>query len=112
MLLYCKNTNVVADSRTNSFHVRTNHVHVVITANAKPEKVLNDLKVWCSRRLRESLSEPGDRERWTRHGSTRYIWKEYSLAEAIRYVLDEQGERMAYFRAESISTDPPQSRKR
>jgi hypothetical protein len=72
----------------------------------KPEKVLNDLKAWSSRRLKERLGEPSDRDRWTRHGSTRYIWKEDVLAEKIRYVLDEQGERMAWFssiRAESVS---------
>ena len=89
-------------------HVRSNHVHVVITATPKPEKVLNDLKAWCSRRMKEVFSEPADRERWTRHGSTRYVWTEKVLAEKIRYVLDEQGERMAWYcdssiRAESVS---------
>jgi len=51
-------------------HVRSNHVHVVISANVKPEKVLIDLKAWSSRRLKERLGEPPDRDRWTRHGSS------------------------------------------
>ena len=80
-------------------HVRTNHVHVVISANVRPEKVLSDLKAWCSRRLRELLSESGSRERWTSHGSTRYIWKEDALDETIQYVVEQQGEPMAWFRA-------------
>jgi REP element-mobilizing transposase RayT len=83
-------------------HVRSNHVHVVISAKAKPEKVLNDLKAWSSRRLKERLGEPPDRQRWTHHGSTRYIFNEDVLAEKIKYVLEEQGERMAWFSADFL----------
>src|SRR4029077_7491489 len=36
-------------------HVRTTHVHVVVTADAKPEKVMSDLKAYASRRLKERL---------------------------------------------------------
>ena len=31
--------------------VRTNHVHVVVTANATPEKVMNDFKSWATRMM-------------------------------------------------------------
>lgn len=78
-------------------HVRTNHVHIVVTVGARPEKVMSDFKAWASRRLREAFAEPADRDRWTQHGSTRYLNTEASLIEAIVYVLDEQGERMAWF---------------
>src|SRR5579863_1762205 len=60
-------------------HVRSNHVHVVITAQCRPEKVMIDLKAWCSRRLREEFGEPADRDRWTQHGSTRYLNDENSF---------------------------------
>ena len=98
-------------------HVRTNHVHVVITADAKPEKVLSDLKAWSSRRLKERLRELHDLQRWTHHGSTRYIWNEDARNEKIIYVLDEQGERMAWYSAKTnshpeASAPTIQSRKR
>jgi hypothetical protein len=32
-------------------HARTNHVHVVIWAQHAPERVMNDLKAWATRRL-------------------------------------------------------------
>ncbi len=58
---------------------------------------MNDFKAWASRRLREAFNEPMDRERWTRHGSTRWLNTQVSLQQAIAYVVDEQGEPMAYF---------------
>src|SRR4051812_27086384 len=50
-------------------HVRSNHAHLVVTAAAKPEKVMSDVKAWCSRRLKERHGEEADRTRWTQHGS-------------------------------------------
>lgn len=38
-------------------NAQKDHVHTVTTANgAQPEKVLNDFKAWCTRRLREATS--------------------------------------------------------
>ena len=76
-------------------HVRSNHVHVVVTAAVKPEKVMADFKAYASRRLREHFKEASDRKRWTEHGSTRYLWKEDRVHEAIDYVLNRQGTPMA-----------------
>src|SRR6266496_3146556 len=54
-------------------HVRSNHVHTVVEAEAEPERVMNDFKIYASRRLtRMSLDEP-NRKRWARHGSTRWL---------------------------------------
>jgi REP element-mobilizing transposase RayT len=78
-------------------HVRTNHVHVIVEAEARPEKVMNDFKAYASRDLnRLDGSEPG-RRRWASHGSTRWLWKDEDVREAIRYVVEEQGEPMAVF---------------
>jgi hypothetical protein len=38
-----------------ALNVRTNHVHMVVTAPVIPEKVMSQLKAWCSRRLNENL---------------------------------------------------------
>ena len=78
-------------------HVRSNHVHVVITAECKPEKVMADLKAWCSRRLRETCGESSDRDRWTQHGSTRYLNDESSFQGAVSYAIDHQGEAMEVY---------------
>ncbi len=87
-------------------HVRSNHVHVVITAMVKPEKVMADLKAWASRRLREAFGESADRDRWTQHGSTRWLNDEESLAAAIDYVVCQQGEAMACFDGRSNRDEP------
>ncbi|MGL6076709.1 MAG: transposase [Fimbriiglobus sp.] len=75
-------------------HVRSNHVHVVVTADCKPEKVMIDLKAWASRRLREQFDESPDRDRWTEHGSTQWLNDEEDFQTVVKYVLDEQGEPM------------------
>lgn len=84
-------------------HVRSNHVHVVVTAAVRPEKVMADLKAWASRRLREEFGEPADRDRWTQHGSTRWLNDEKSLSRAVAYVVDQQGESLAYYDGRSRS---------
>ena len=78
-------------------HVRTNHVHAVIVGEDRPEKMLNALKAYSSRRLNEAGLDMPDRKRWARHGSTRWLWDEESVSAAIRYVVEGQGELMALF---------------
>lgn len=75
-------------------HVRSNHVHIILTADSPPERIMNDLKTAASRALNKAYPAEQDCTRWTRHGSTRYLWKEEALAEKIRYVLDGQGAAM------------------
>src|SRR5437868_4749636 len=53
-------------------HVRTNHVHLVVEGEARPERVMNDLKSYASRSLNRMGLDPSARKRWTRHGSTRW----------------------------------------
>jgi len=72
-------------------NVRTNHVHVVINADAAPERVMNDLKAYATRRLVEANAFPPDTKAWTRHGSTRYLWNENEVGRACDYVREGQG---------------------
>ena len=78
-------------------HVRTNHVHVIVEAEVPPEKVMNDFKAYASRALNRLEGEKPSRRRWARHGSTRWLWKDQDVREAIWYVVEEQGEPMAVF---------------
>ena len=79
-------------------HVRSNHVHFVVIADERPERVLNDVKAYASRALSRSGLENGSLKRWTHHGSTRYLWKPEQVAAAIEYVVWGQGEPMAVWR--------------
>jgi len=78
-------------------HVRTNHVHLVIHAIHQPEIVMNTIKSYSSRRLNEAKLDGNRMNRWTRHGSTRYLWREEEVESTIQYVVYEQGSPMAVF---------------
>lgn len=81
-------------------HVRSSHVHAVVEAEAEPERVMSDFKVYASRRLnRMRLDEP-DRKLWARHGSTRWLWKPQHVSAAIQYVVAEQGDAMSVFESQ------------
>lgn len=81
--------------QVHAIHVRTNHVHAVIAAQESPERILNDLKAYATRKLKQADSQ--DIKRWTRHGSSRYLFEQESISAAIAYVRNEQGEPMAVY---------------
>ncbi len=83
-------------------HVRPTHVHVVVEADVKPEKVMHKFKAHASQRLNSLGRDEPDRKRWARHGSTRWLWKDQDVREAIRYVVENQGEPMAVFVVDNI----------
>ena len=78
-------------------HVRTTHVHIVVEAEARPERIMNDIKAYASRCLNQTGLDEAGRKPWARHGSTRWLWKPEHVSAAIRYVVDEQGDPMAVF---------------
>ena len=78
-------------------HVRTNHVHAVVEADVQPERIMNALKSYASRALNSLGCDPVNRKRWARHGSTRWLWNDQNVRDAVRYVVEEQGEPMAVF---------------
>ncbi len=92
-------------------HVRTNHVHVVVTADGPPERVMNDIKTAASRRLNKLFPSERDRIRWTLHGSTRYLWTDEAVSQKVNYVLNEQGEPTErYPEAPGPRSDPSRAR--
>jgi len=78
-------------------HIRPKHVHVVVQAATEPGKILNDLKVYASRKLNQMAIDSPNRKRWARHGSTRYLWKQGDMESAVHYVVYEQGEPMEVY---------------
>jgi REP element-mobilizing transposase RayT len=83
-------------------HVRSTHVHVIVEADAKPEKIMNDFKSYASRSLNRLGCDTPNRKRWAHHGSTRWLFEDENVRQAIRYVVEEQGEPMAVFVTEEI----------
>jgi REP element-mobilizing transposase RayT len=70
-------------------HVRTEHVHVVVDAGVPPERIMHDLKSYARRALNCA------QRKWARHGSTRFLYTAEAVANAVRYVVEKQGEPMA-----------------
>ena len=73
-------------------HVRTNHVHAVVFARCEPGRILIALKANATRKLRESGSWQGTKGPWAKHGSTKYLWTEKDVLNAVTYVEYDQGE--------------------
>ncbi len=72
-------------------NVRTNHVHVVVTASGYAGGTVRDqLKANCTRVLRERWSEFVDRPVWTIGGDWRCINTEDELEQVIVYVSEAQ----------------------
>src|SRR5262245_45437273 len=76
--------------RLQAVNARTNHVHAVVAADCKPELVMNAFKAYATRHLREKGLMPTDVKPWSRHGSTRYLWKPHHVERAIDYVINGQ----------------------
>jgi REP element-mobilizing transposase RayT len=91
--------------RLRAAHVRSNHVHVVVTADGPPEKAMNDFKAYASRALNAAGLDERGRERWARHGSTRYLNDEAAVVAGVDYVVRGQGEPMAVY--EDVSGNEP-----
>ena len=73
-------------------HVRSTHLHAVVIADgAPPERVLNDIKAYATRGLREAGLIDQAKTVWSRHGSTKYVSNAYSLMRVVRYVVEGQG---------------------
>ncbi len=74
-----------------SLNVRTNHVHSVISAAQKPERIADAMKAFATKKLRElGLVEANERV-WSRGRSRRYLWKPKHVEAAVNYVRYRQG---------------------
>ena len=73
--------------------VRTNHAHSVVSiGQAKPERALNAFKAYATRQMRRDGNRRKTHSPWADKGSKRYWWNEQSLAAAIDYVINGQGD--------------------
>lgn len=81
---------------------RSNHLHVVVSANAHPKRIRTQLKAWCTRKLKSleaarmaaaGIEEPLRENWWAERGSQRFINDADSLEAATLYVRDGQDKR-------------------
>ena len=80
-----------------AINVRTNHVHVVVSCEGMPERVMDSFKAYATRALRAAGVVAGEQSVWSRHGSTRYLWAEEHVAAAVDYVDNAQGGELPTF---------------
>jgi REP element-mobilizing transposase RayT len=73
-----------------AINVRTEHVHVVVSSEWRAESLLSTLKAEATRTLRRNGLRPVTERIWSRHGSTKYLWDDNSVAAAVDYVLNRQ----------------------
>lgn len=80
-----------------AINVRSNHVHTVVSANCKPEPVMNAFKAYSTRCLRQADTLSSEARFWSRHGSTRYLWKPRQIEFAVDYVINGRGDELPKF---------------
>ena len=81
-----------------AFNVRTNHLHIVVSAGLKkPELVLNAFKANATRQLRQGGLWPHSFSPWADKGSKRRLWNERSIEKAVDYVVNGQGDDLPDF---------------
>ncbi|MFN2577820.1 MAG: transposase [Pyrinomonadaceae bacterium] len=77
---------------------RTNHVHVVVSiGTTNPSRALNAFKANATRQMREDRNWTGSHSPWADKGSQRHLWNERSLALAMDYVVNGQGDDLPEF---------------
>ena len=86
--------------RLHALSVRSNHVHVVVSApETTPEELVRQLKQWGTRVLRDRGFAGPDQRVWADHASTRYLFNEEAVAAATRYTLEGQDRSAGHRRA-------------
>ena len=83
--------------RLSAIHVRTNHAHIVSSAQAPPDQMMAAFKANATRELREAGLFDPDQRVWSRGGSTKYLWKPSSVERAIDYTINGQGDDLPDF---------------
>ena len=76
-------------------NVRTNHIHVVVSAAIIGTEIRRQLKSWCNRRLSEDAGligsgRHGQRRWFTEKGDIKWVDDEDGLQDVIHYVNDLQ----------------------
>lgn len=91
------NTCRFANWHLHAANIRSNHMHIVVTALKEPEKVAVSFKAYATRYLKQNYPELNRERFWSRGASTGYIFQSEFLFRAIQYTVEEQGKKMAFY---------------
>ena len=80
-----------------AIHVRTNHAHIVVSAQVQPDPMMNAFKANATRELRKAGLVGPDQRVWSRDGSTRYLWRPPNVERAVDYTINGQGDELPDF---------------
>lgn len=87
----------IRDWTLHAVNVRSNHIHVVVSADCPASDAVSQFKAWSSRRLsdaaglRDPVARKAGRRRWFTEGANwKLIETEEYLENAVRYVQDGQ----------------------
>lgn len=83
--------------RPYAVHVRTNHVHILLHAQERPDMVTIKIKAFATKFLRKNHPTIPTQKFWTRGKSARYIWDLAFLSLAHDYIIEDQGRKMAHY---------------
>ncbi len=75
-----------------AMNVRSNHVHTVVSAQCKPERILNAFKANATRTMREAGCWNYSESPWAERGSKKRLWTDQDVVDAVTYVEYDQGE--------------------
>ena len=75
-----------------ALNVRSNHVHVVTGNHGDPDRMMSAFKAHATRALRSAGLLAAEAKAWSRHGSTKYLWTDAEVINAMEYVLYAQGD--------------------
>jgi REP element-mobilizing transposase RayT len=89
-----KDTCRIREYLLQALNVRSNHVHIVTGNHGEPERMMNAFKAKATRALRSAGLLRTDEKAWSRRGSTKYLWTDAEITNAIDYVLYSQGEEL------------------
>ena len=71
-------------------NARSNHVHVVVTADVKPQTIRDQLKANCTNQLRRQPRPLICERTWTKGGDCSVLFDDESLQSAVSYTLVAQ----------------------
>jgi REP element-mobilizing transposase RayT len=71
-------------------NARTNHVHVVLMADAAPKTVTDQLKANCTRCLRKQTQPMNRPKTWTKGGDIEVLDTDDDMESAVLYVTEAQ----------------------
>jgi REP element-mobilizing transposase RayT len=81
-----------------AINIRTNHVHTVVAnSGIKSETILIAFKANSTRHLREDGRWVYEHSPWAEKGSRRRLWNKQSISNAVKYVVNGQGDDLPTF---------------